>query len=176
MTSTLRYHVIEFIIGESQKRMGKVGHTYLQKLLYILQEVFSLDLGYKFKLYHYGPYSSELLGDIELLNHNGSIAISINPGGFGYNFSLREERDVEIEIPLNEEIEHLISFLSDKSAKELESLATAHFVYKNLLRSGEEINREKISSIVNQLKTHLSIEEIERSIELLETKRMIAIA
>ena len=43
------------------------GKTALQKLFYILQEVYRVPLGYDYTLYNYGPYSEELADDLVFL-------------------------------------------------------------------------------------------------------------
>jgi len=52
------------------------GRTRLQKLLFLAQEDFSepLDTGYEFYAYDYGPFSKELLDDIESLERDGLVS------------------------------------------------------------------------------------------------------
>ena len=52
--------LLVFSIKEGVKCLGKVGHTLLQKLFYLLQYGEGVMLGYKYKLYYYGPYCQDL--------------------------------------------------------------------------------------------------------------------
>ena len=41
------------------------GKTAFMKMAYLLQELYEVPLGYRFSLYTYGPYSAEVLADLE---------------------------------------------------------------------------------------------------------------
>jgi uncharacterized protein YwgA len=48
------------------------GRLRLQKTVYLLQQA-GFDLGYRFRMYHYGPYSEGLHGDTRTLGHRGLV-------------------------------------------------------------------------------------------------------
>jgi uncharacterized protein YwgA len=48
---------------------------FAQKICYILQKGFGLDLGYKFKWYVYGPYSSDLATNLYKINDTSNLEL-----------------------------------------------------------------------------------------------------
>jgi len=63
------------------------GRTRFQKIVYLLKELSGINFSYDFKPYFYGPYSSELQNDINLLTELGvcreeikTVAVDIIPG------------------------------------------------------------------------------------------------
>ena len=63
-----------------------LGHTAIMKLAYFLQALRNVPLGYNFRLYTYGPYDADVLGDLkyaEVLEAVTSETI-MYPCGYGY--------------------------------------------------------------------------------------------
>jgi uncharacterized protein YwgA len=59
------------------KYLGKIeGRKRFQKTIFLLQEKFGIDFGYKFTAYLYGPYSSQLQNDIDILAQTGYLKAS----------------------------------------------------------------------------------------------------
>lgn len=57
--------------------LGKVeGRKRFQKTVFLLQEQFGIDFGYRFTAYLYGPYSSQLQNDIDMLAQTGYLKAS----------------------------------------------------------------------------------------------------
>ena len=44
------------------------GRTVLQKLVYLLHVLYGVNPGYDFELYTYGPFSSQLLSDLDVVS------------------------------------------------------------------------------------------------------------
>jgi len=78
-----RYAVILALAQESSKPLGR---TALMKLLYFLQQIKGVPLGYDFSLYSYGPFDSNVLGDLGMTEQLGAVEEQtvIFPGGYGY--------------------------------------------------------------------------------------------
>ena len=55
------------------------GRTRLEKLVYLLQNISRVDFTYRFIPYHYGPYSRELVEDLDQLNEFGLIEEVVSP-------------------------------------------------------------------------------------------------
>ena len=55
-----RFAIIRYIV-DMLKDVGKVR---MQKLVYFLQWIFTVPLGYDYKMHYYGPYSDELNDDL----------------------------------------------------------------------------------------------------------------
>ena len=60
------------------------GKTVFMKLAYLLQELYEVPLGYRFTLYTYGPYSPEVLADLEYARLRRQVSVEYlgGPGGF----------------------------------------------------------------------------------------------
>ena len=57
-----KWTILTLIVKDGMTHKVRVGHTLIQKVVYLLQNALDVDVGYNFKLYHYGPYSEELWG------------------------------------------------------------------------------------------------------------------
>lgn len=58
----------DLIAEFAKRRQGKdarFGKTAAQKFAFLLQEVYGVNLGYRFSLYTYGPYDSAVMSDID---------------------------------------------------------------------------------------------------------------
>ena len=67
-----------------------VGHTLIQKVIYLLDAALGVKTGYSYRLYYYGPYSSDLWTDLRLLSDMNALEIGPSPNGYGYSISLAE--------------------------------------------------------------------------------------
>lgn len=57
--------------------VGKIeGRKRLQKIIFLLQEQFGIEFSYRFVPYLYGPYSSQLQNDIDILTRTGYLKVS----------------------------------------------------------------------------------------------------
>ncbi len=63
MKKELRINVIVFIVETLRKRDIDLGKIQFQKLIYFLQEI-GIPSGYRYEIYHYGPYSFELAQEL----------------------------------------------------------------------------------------------------------------
>ncbi|RKX42659.1 MAG: restriction endonuclease, partial [Thermotogae bacterium] len=70
-----RYALIVELADRFKERIPKFGKTLLQKMVYLLQEVYGVNCGYRFELYTYGPFSSELLQDLDLVESLGGVTV-----------------------------------------------------------------------------------------------------
>ena len=96
------------------------GRTRLQKLVFLAQEEFSDDLNaseYEFYPYHYGPFSKDLLNDIEALEQAGLVSernIDLQRG---------EKYIYELEDDGRDELRQFLSTLSPSDRQEIEERA-----------------------------------------------------
>jgi uncharacterized protein YwgA len=74
---------------------GKIeGRTRLEKLVYLLKHRGGVAFTYKFVPYHYGPYSRELVEDLDQLKEFGLVDETMNTDEYGvirYDYSLTSE-------------------------------------------------------------------------------------
>src|SRR5437588_9583011 len=80
----MRVNAIVSLVQGIQKKSDQLGKTQLQKLVYFLQET-GVPLGYKFEIYHYGPYSFELADEVGSLDSLGVLSLVADPSGYGFH-------------------------------------------------------------------------------------------
>lgn len=124
------------VLLQSLPQQRVVGRTKLQKLIYLLKAA-GAPIQYDYKLHHYGPYSAEVAGDVDLLDFIGSIEESIEPidiyNQFLSTFTLREPVDASFSPSTSELAETLNAFRST----ELEVAATIQY-FKELGHTNSE--------------------------------------
>jgi len=156
-------------ILELLNKTGKaVGKTFLQKGIYILQEGLKVNLGYKYRLYLYGPFSQELANDIDYLHDVGLISIDYNPQGYGYQIKitgagknfLSNLRNLESDEDVKKVVK-VLSLIGEKNVREMELFGTVLYFAK-LTDDDSEIKR-----LMRTVKPHFHDNEIEKALEKL---------
>jgi hypothetical protein len=163
-----RLAVVAEIVRLGDKRIGRVGHTLVQKLAYLLQDALGVKLDYWFKMHLHGPYSADLWGDLTSLRDYDAISIDPDPTGYGYRITpgpaladVRGNHEAELRA-VAPKIERLLKLLGHAPVRQLEILATAHFVNSSLKRRGKRADAESVTESVVALKPHLSSDEVDR--------------
>ena len=70
-----RYGLIAAIVRGLHPRSPQLGKTVLQKVVFLLQDLPGVPIGYRFQFYTYGPFSVELLQDLDLVEGLGGVKI-----------------------------------------------------------------------------------------------------
>lgn len=139
------------------------GATHMQKCVYFLQERFGLDLGYRFVIHHYGPFSFELDEDLAAFRSRGAIHAR-SGGGYGVHYEPGTEAPgLPVDPRVEETLERVASEYGGMDVHALEVRATTYFVAKN----SEGADDEEIIEHVKAIKPHISrgvIEDALRSI------------
>jgi len=121
-----RYAIIRCIVD----KVKDVGKIRMQKLVYFLQWIFNVPLGYDYKMHYYGPYSDELNDDLIAMQMNNNLEIGADPSGYGYHIIPGTEavttRD-EILGKYSENISKCLSEFDKFNPNELEIISTLHF-------------------------------------------------
>ena len=163
-----RLSVIRAIVDRS----GRIGKTGIQKIAYFLQEGLGVNLEYRFRMYHYGPYSDEIDGDLSLLQALGSINIAADVNGYGFHVTPGEQDPGSwpdsIEVS-REDIDHVIDELKNLGTSNLELYATVHFVSK----VESESSSRDVTTTVRSLKPKFSVAQIEVAYQDLMKNKLI---
>ena len=61
-------------------RCDDIGKTKIQKISYFLQESVGAELGYRFRIHYYGPYSDDLDDALSFAESLGFVDIEPGPG------------------------------------------------------------------------------------------------
>jgi len=161
---------------------GHIGRTALMKYMYFLQTLRSVPLGYSFSMYSYGPFDSDVLSDLstaESLALVSSTPISFS-GGYGYRISPasgaeRAKRDAEEFLAAHrEDVDWVVAEFGGLNSAELELASTIIYVDREFAEISLPDARAHLVSLVNEIKPHFGIERIERSVDSLRQKGVLA--
>lgn len=159
-----------------QEKPG-LGKTALMKYVFLLQKVYKVPLGYDFEIYTYGPYSSEVMEEIDHARRERVINIErifYPTGHSGYQINptnLTEEvvnNTKDFVLEYEKAIEEVLEYFGDKTAKELELSTTIIYLYALYNSNNWTLNVEDISKNVQDIKPHFKIETIKSEYQRLE--------
>ena len=139
-----------------------MGRTMLMKLCYFLQEVKGVPLGYRFTIYSYGPFDSEVLSDLGTAVSMDAVRSRVVYNSVGYGYQLepgtnaaRLKGDGADFLSLHRKsIDWAISEFADKSASDLELESTTVFVDREAIAKGEALTFDSLTDRVRNLKPH----------------------
>ena len=149
------------LAGRLDGKSPQFGKTAFMKMAYLLQELYEVPLGYRFSLYTYGPYSAEVLADLEYAKLRKQVEVEylgdpqggfrITPSEVAGESNWRNEPISKYSPVLNELVDHFGSF----NARELELRTTSIFLWKRIRpRKPEHVNT--LIETVRQLKPHFT--------------------
>lgn len=177
-----RYALIAELAHRLQGKSHQFGKTALQKLVYLLQEVYEIRCGYAFELYIYGPFTPQLMGDLDMVESLGGVQVvpAVPPTG-GYHILpghqgkvIRQRASGENgEKDCTRALELLINDFGEYSAKELELRSTIIYVARFMRKTGVHLTRDEVTDIVKDIKLRFPRKEIEVVVEELESKGFI---
>lgn len=173
-----RYGLISELTSRLKDKCPQFGKTILQKMVYLLQEVYDVKCGYQFDIYTYGPFTSQLLQDLDLVEALKGVRISSVISAVGGYYIEPGERNEELREKAreflrdsSEAIDRLIKNFGSSNAKQLELLSTIVYVDRDMKDTG--ISRENLTKMVGDIKPKFSGSEIESAVSILEAKRIL---
>ncbi len=158
-------HAFILAVIDALHRHGSwTGKTHVQKALSLLRDEGRVPVPFQFVLYKHGPYTFDLIGELEQMQSYGAIAVEPNVQGYGV--VLRESemaKFAQTQAPLSPEefqgIEAVCKFVGSRNVAELERLATALWI-----RRHEGVtNQADVAKRLHELKPHVSIADAERA-------------
>ena len=161
----------------SEATKGNLGRTTLMKLCYFLQALRDVPLGYKFTLYSYGPFDSDVLADLQTAETMGVLRADVEYYSGGYKYDIQpdekgakaKELAKEFLTEHKRDIEWVTKKFGHRTATDLELLST--IVYIN---DDQKIkNRKVLAERVKLVKPHFSESQIERQIEFLDAEGLL---
>ena len=152
-----------------------LGKTAMMKYIYLLQQVYKVPTGYDYEIYTYGPYSSELAGDINLAADFDIIEATYSSKHTG--FELRPTSQTNICIDKEKEfineysdaISEVIKLFGRKTTKELELSSTIIYVYSNHSFNKWDTSFEEVTNYVKSIKPHFDMDTIKAEYMNLES-------
>jgi len=157
----------------------KLGKTAVMKMIFILQYVFDMDLGYEFDIYTYGPYCAEVLGELDALIYDNFIKADVYKyrNSLGYVLEITEKGESSKGNLSSEDmgkISNVLSYFGDKSAKELELDSTIIYTRWLYVKNKWGDNKDEIIGDVHEIKPHFPISVIGDAYDSLKNDGMIA--
>lgn len=156
------------VIIEMLRENPGMGKTAVMKTIFMLQQVKHIDLGCEFSIYTYGPYSADVMEDIDELVSDGFLSSNIYfcNNYIGYELSATESGIRTVPALKNEEIvalKDILDFVRGKSAKELELYSTIIYIEDWYLKNRKANDMVAIIKKVHELKPHFSERVIQKS-------------
>ena len=155
------------------------GKTALEKMAYFLQELYGIGIGYDFSLYTYGPFTSQLLHDLDFAEALGAVRVEcVNSEIGGYTISaaptasivMGRAREFLGRQDVQAAITRLVEDFGGYSAKDLELRSTIVYIDRDALRRGCALNRDALADMVRDIKPYFSVGEILGAINELMVK------
>lgn len=167
MTNEEQSALVIALIDKLRKEGSWCGETHVQKTCYVMQELLGVPSDFDFILYKHGPFSFGLQDEIGQLRVDELLTVV--PTDFPYGSSLKATEDggaliEEHKKLLSEhmnEIDFVARKLGSKRVNELERVATALFVTKELGTNEVRARAERI----RHHKPHISIEKAIEAVE-----------
>ena len=171
----IKYAIIAELAKKLKEKGNNLGRTALQKFVYLLQEVYGVDCGYEFRFYTYGPFSSEIIGNLEIIT--AYDAVKVQPpdhisGRSAYKIEPSAECDALLEtasdfLAENEDkIAALLDVFGNKTAESLELYATVVWVDRSL-HGDQNKGHTDIAPLVHELKPKFEMEKVQESIKFM---------
>src|SRR5947209_18982152 len=174
--------LIPILIESSPNR--QIGRTALMKFMYFLQTLRQVPLGYRFTLYSYGPFDSNVLFDLSVAESLRAVASKtvLYSGGYGYEISTDEKsewltrRAQEFVNRYEKDVRWVMKKFGKLTSAQLELVSTIIYVDR---QASEKGNKESLKSIVRQVhevKPHFSEAEIVGFVQMLATEKLLQAA
>ncbi|MCG6535766.1 MAG: SocA family protein [Syntrophales bacterium LBB04] len=176
-----RYALIAELAQRLQAQSPQFGKTSLQKMIYLLQELKGVPIGYQFCLYTHGPFAAQLLGDLDLVEALGAVKVQYIISGFGgYQISPGNEcesircKASEFLKENKEAIDEVVNEFGKYSAKELELRSTIVYLDRDVKRSNKNLNQDSFIGLVRKIKPRFNEDTIAKALEELEGKDYVS--
>lgn len=159
----LRRDTILICLIEALRKKGSwCGETHVQKATFFLQEMAGTETDFEFILYKHAPFSFDLRDELMAMRADGFVALRMQNSGYGPSIvpepaadSLRKRFPKTLKRH-EARVEFVADRVRDRRVDELERLATAFYVSKELgLKTDEKTCTKKI----HELKPHILIEQ-----------------
>lgn len=182
-----QYALITELTERLNKNFRPFGKTVLVKMIYLLQEAMHIDCGYDFEFYTYGPFTAQILNDLDYVGHFGGVNIQpadeefsgyrITPGDNAREF--KEKGKHFIDSPdVSGALTHLVDEFGNYSAQQLELRATVVYAEREhkTLNQGTPPEMPKLIETVKGVKPKFSHEEIKNAVIELRDKSYIQLS
>ena len=156
------------LIDELRGKGSWCGETHVQKATYFLQKMAGVPTEFEFILYKHGPFSFDLRDELAAMRADGLVTLHVQDPMYGPRIVPEDATASRLKEQFPKTLERhesRIAFvaekLGDKRVVDLERLATALFITKELAPTG---NASLRAQRINFLKPHVSVADALESI------------
>ncbi len=170
------------MVEKSEQTDRKAGRTALMKFAYLLKEIQTVPLDYRFTLYTYGPFDSRLLDDLSyaeaLEGVKGTLASF--PGGYAFEYSLGLKGNELIARAQNflgqydEKISSIVREFGSMNAGELEMIGTIIYIDRSTRKRGFSNSIDELSRKVVGVKPHLEFNVVREETGSLQEREYLS--
>ncbi|CAG0962907.1 hypothetical protein METP2_00910 [Methanosarcinales archaeon] len=163
--------VILSLIENLRAKGSWCGETHIQKATYFIQELLGVPLEFEFVLYKHGPYSFDLSDELTAMRADALLKLQPQPYPYGPSFShtigskLIKKRYPKTLKKYNPMVRFIADKLGDKGVTELERLATALYVTREI---NIDNSIESRAQCIHKLKPHVSLDEARDAIRAVD--------
>jgi len=160
---------VGLIVALVSKAPRRPGRTSLMKWMYFLKTLRKVPLFYRFRLYTYGPFDSDVIDDLDYAKFLGAVESRLvaYPGGRGYEY-LRGPKADEMEGRADkfltrhkDSIDWVLREFGSRTAGDLETSSTIVYVDQSMAERGTPSTFAELARKVRAIKPHLSLDVIE---------------
>lgn len=163
---------------------SKPGRTALMKFAYLLQSIRNVPLGYRFELYHYGPYAHDVLANLSEAESLKAIKSNVVQYGVnqGFEYEVTKALPKLMQLagnqhePYEKDLAWVIDRFGSESASRLELIATIIFAERDSRRRQSSQTKEELCRTVRQIKPHFSDAQVISAIDSLQAQEYISVA
>jgi len=161
-----------------KKPKNDLGKTAVMKMVFILQHVFNMSLGYSFDIYTYGPYAAEVSGELDALIYEGFIEADeyMFNNSLGYALKISEKGQASkgvLPFDDDEKISRVVNKFGKKKAKELELDSTIIFTRNRYIKNKWGDEKDEIIKDVHVIKPHFTTQAIRNAYDNLKNDGML---
>jgi hypothetical protein len=138
------------------------------KYMYFLQTLRDVPLGYRFTLYSYGPFDSEVLADLGNAEALSAVESEpfLYPGGYGYrikpavNSNWLQSRSSSFLSKHKSDIQWVVKEFGSLTSSQLELVSTIIYADREAAQWNEKITLQDLAKRVHEVKPHFSDAQI----------------
>lgn len=152
----------------SRSKGGYLGRTALMKYMYLLQTVRGIPLGYRFTLYAYGPFDSDVLVDLSVAETFEAVEseLELYSGGYGYRIrparhaKWLEKRAEKFLKKYDKDVDWVIKNFGSFNSAELELVGTIIYVDREAFGSKKRLGLDQLAKLVHEVKPHFTTDKV----------------
>lgn len=158
---------------------GQIGRTALMKFVYFLQTLRGVPLGYRFTLYSYGPYASDVLFDLDYAETLGAVTAETENFSGGYRFKIRptdaaatlKQKAAAFIRDHERDIDWVLERFGGLTAAELELVSTIIYADRESAPASQTL--EDLTRRVRDVKPHFTGEKILQQARKLQSMSLL---